>query len=80
MKSWIRKIRLSYLDLFKLGAFCPLGEESALVLLREFILERVVKRLFGEKVLFLGGVLIFWQAIYNFSDKIGRASCRERVS
>ncbi len=25
MKSWIRKIRLSYLDLFKLGAFCPLG-------------------------------------------------------
>ncbi len=33
MKSWIRKIRLSYLDLFKLGAFCPLGEESALLLI-----------------------------------------------
>lgn len=25
MKSWIRKIRLSYLDPFKLGVFYPLG-------------------------------------------------------
>ncbi len=25
MKSWIRKIRLNYLDPFKLGVFCPLG-------------------------------------------------------
>ncbi|EQL69741.1 hypothetical protein N407_06815 [Helicobacter pylori FD662] len=23
MKSWVRKIRLSYLNLFKLGVFCP---------------------------------------------------------
>ncbi len=29
MKSWIRKIRLSYLALFKLSAFCPLGVGKA---------------------------------------------------
>ncbi len=32
------------------------------------IFKWVVKRLVGGKVLFLGGVLIFWQVIYNVSD------------
>ncbi|GAA8527365.1 hypothetical protein oki424_12110 [Helicobacter pylori] len=53
MKSWVRKTRLSYLDSFKLGAFCPLGGGSALVLLME-IFKWIVKRLVG--VLFLRGV------------------------
>ncbi len=68
MKPWVRKTRLSYLDPFKLGAFCPLGGGSALVLLIEMIFKWIVKRLFGGKVLFLWGVLNFWQAIYNFGN------------
>ncbi len=48
--------------------FCPLGGGIVLVLFKELIFKWVVKRLVGGKVLFLGGVLIFWQVIYNFSD------------
>ncbi len=48
--------------------FCPLSGGNALVLLQELVFKWVVERLVGEKVLFLGGVLIFWQVIYNFSD------------
>lgn len=48
--------------------FCPLGGGNALVPLKELVFKWVVERLVGEKVLFLGGVLIFWQVIYNFSD------------
>ncbi len=48
--------------------FCPLGVGIVLVLLKELVFKWVVKRLVGGKVLFLGGVLIFWQVIYNFSD------------
>ncbi|GAB0002280.1 hypothetical protein VN1220_11780 [Helicobacter pylori] len=54
MKSWVRKTRLSYLDPFKLGAFCLLGGGSVLVLLIELVFKWIVKRLVG--VLFLGGV------------------------
>ncbi len=67
MKSWIRKNPLK-LTLLNWVLFCPLGEGNALVLLKELVFKRVVKRLVGGKVLFLGGVLIFWQVIYNFSD------------
>lgn len=67
MKSWIRKNPLK-LTLLNWVLFCPLGGGSALVLLKELVFKRVVKRLVGGKVLFLGGVLIFWQVIYNFSD------------
>lgn len=45
--------------------FCPLGGGIVLVLLKELVFKWVVKRLVGGKVLFLGGVLIFWQVIYN---------------
>lgn len=48
--------------------FCPLGGGIVLVLLKELVFKWVVKRLVGGKVLFLGGVLIFWQVIYNVSD------------
>ncbi len=48
--------------------FCPLGGGIVLVLLKELVFKWVVKRLVVGKVLFLGGVLIFWQVIYNVSD------------
>ncbi len=67
MKSWIRKNPLK-LTLLNWVLFCLLGEGIVLVLLKELVFKWVVKRLVGGKVLFLGGVLIFWQVIYNFSD------------
>ncbi len=50
--------------------FCPLGGGIVLVLLKELVFKWVVKRLFGGKVLFLGGVLTFGQLGYNFSDTV----------
>ncbi len=67
MKSWIRKNPLK-LTLLNWVLFCPLSGGNALVLLQELVFKWVVERLVGGKVLFLGGVLIFWQVIYNFSD------------
>lgn len=67
MKSWIRKNPLK-LTLLNWVLFCPLGGGIVLVFLQELVFKWVVKRLVGGKVLFLGGVLIFWQVIYNFSD------------
>ncbi len=69
MKSWIRKNPLK-LTLLNWVLFCPLGGGIMSVLLKELVFKRVVERLVGGKVLFLGGVLIFWQVIYNFSDTV----------
>ncbi len=51
-----------------MGAFLSPWWGDRVSLLKELVFKWVIKRLVGGKVLFLGGVLIFWQVIYNFGN------------